>query len=298
MDMELKGCAFTWISNPRNGVIIREKLDRVLVNWPWRQNHPNSVSTALPIVSSDHSPVVLQLFLNRKSGTSFNFELFWAEHEECFGVVEKEWKEGSEDSESWDKMRAKLKASQRALQGWHKKTFKKADEEIIRLKRELQILLDQGEKLRHGERIRLLQKKIDELWAQEEMYWGQRARVKWLHEGDRNTNFFHATAIQRRGRNRIQRIKDSNGSWVEGKEDTFKAILNHYEEVYKSDCPSNMDSCLDCIPKLVTPSMNAILLAPFLEEDIKQAVFNLGPLKAPGPDGFNGLFFQKKLAYC
>lgn len=32
MDMELKGCAFTWLSNPRDGVIIREKMDRILAN--------------------------------------------------------------------------------------------------------------------------------------------------------------------------------------------------------------------------------------------------------------------------
>lgn len=293
MDMELKGCAYTWISNPRDGVVIREKLDRVLVNWPWRQVHPNAASLALPIISSDHSPIVLQPFPNQRSGRSFNFELFWAEHEECFGVVEKKWNQGIEDSEPWGQIRGKLKASQKALQGWHSKTFKKADEEICKLKRELHLLLDQEEQLRDVERIRSLQRQIDVLWAQEEMFWGQRARIKWLNKGDRNTKFFHATAIQRRGRNRIQRIKDSSGNWVEGKEETFKVILSHYEEVYKIDGPADMRPCLDSIPKLVSPSMNACLNTPYSEEEIKQAAFSLGALKAPGPDGFNGLFFQK-----
>lgn len=35
MDLELEGCWFTRASNPRNGVIVREKLDRALGNWPW-----------------------------------------------------------------------------------------------------------------------------------------------------------------------------------------------------------------------------------------------------------------------
>lgn len=31
MDTDLKGCNFTWVSNPRDGVITKEKLDRVLI---------------------------------------------------------------------------------------------------------------------------------------------------------------------------------------------------------------------------------------------------------------------------
>lgn len=165
MDMDLKGCAFTWISNPRNGVVIREKLDRVLVNWPWRLDHPNAMCSALPMISSDHSPVILQPFPNQRSGVSFNFEQYWAEHEECFGVVEKEWMGGIESEGSWDQIRCNLKASQKALQGWHRRTFKKADDEIVRLKRELQSLIDQEEQLRDATVIRQIQKQIDDLWA-------------------------------------------------------------------------------------------------------------------------------------
>lgn len=88
IDMELKGCAYTWISNPRNGIIIREKLDRVLANWSWRHDHPNAIPIALPIVSSTHDPILFLPYPKEKSGVSFNFELFWVEHVECFGVVE------------------------------------------------------------------------------------------------------------------------------------------------------------------------------------------------------------------
>lgn len=59
IELDAKGCKFTWSSNPRNGVIIREKLDRILINWPWRRNIPHAMSVALPAVSSDHSPLLL-----------------------------------------------------------------------------------------------------------------------------------------------------------------------------------------------------------------------------------------------
>lgn len=293
MEMELQGCSFTWMSNPRNGVIVKEKLDRVLANWPWRSDHPNAIATALPIVSSDHSPIVFQPFPKEKSGVSFHFEAFWAEHVDCCGVVEEGWLENVNEEEPWGVVKEKLKNSKRVLQKWHHQTFRKANQEIHKRKQELQYLLDHGGQHNNFDRIRQIQEDIDALWSQEEMYWGQRARVKWLNEGDRNTKFFHATTIQRRGRNRIQKIQNSAGQWVEGKEAIFATILDHFEEVYKSDDPTGIDACLTNIPNLVTSSMNEKLLAPVSEEEIRLAAFSLGALKAPGPDGFNGLFFQK-----
>ncbi|KAM2740124.1 hypothetical protein EV2_034162 [Malus domestica] len=38
--------------------------------------------------------------------------------------------------------------------------------------------------------------------------------------------------------------------------------------------------------------MNEVLTRPLVNEEIKDAVFQMGRLKAPGPDGFQGVFFQ------
>ncbi|CAN1836517.1 hypothetical protein LINPERHAP1_LOCUS34801 [Linum perenne] len=46
------------------------------------------------------------------------------------------------------------------------------------------------------------------------MEWSQKANVRWLNEGDRNTSFFHATTIYRRQRNQISRLQDHNGEWI------------------------------------------------------------------------------------
>jgi hypothetical protein len=44
--------------------------------------------------------------------------------------------------------------------------------------------------------------------------WKQRACVQWLAEGDRNTKFFHMKACQRRQRNEIRGLFDTNNQWV------------------------------------------------------------------------------------
>lgn len=52
-------------------------------------------------------------------------------------------------------------------------------------------------------------------------------------------------------------------------------------------------NCVAHIPKLVTDANNIRLMDSVSEEEIKSAVFSVGSLKAPGPNGLNGLFYQQ-----
>ena len=44
---------------------------------------------------------------------------------------------------------------------------------------------------------------------------------------------------------------------------------------------------------LVNDEMNEDLCKPFSEQEISDALFQIGPLKAPGPDGFPAGFFHR-----
>lgn len=57
---------------------------------------------ALPIVASDHSVILLHLEPKNKSGRSFNFESFWADHEVCENVVQHGWRDGGDQDDRWD----------------------------------------------------------------------------------------------------------------------------------------------------------------------------------------------------
>ena len=50
----------------------------------------------------------------------------------------------------------------------------------------------------------------------EEEFWAMKARILWLVEGDRNTSFYHTSALVRRRRNRILCMKDRMGNWLNG----------------------------------------------------------------------------------
>lgn len=134
MDMDLKGCKFTWVSNPRNRKVTREKLERVLVNWPWRSFIPHALAIALPIVSSDHSPMIFQVSSKEKSGISFKYEAYWEKHLDCNEVINRGWAEGEESNMAWGTFIEKMKTCKKRLQRWNKEEFKRANRELAKLK--------------------------------------------------------------------------------------------------------------------------------------------------------------------
>ena len=50
----------------------------------------------------------------------------------------------------------------------------------------------------------------------EAKYWSMKLRITWVVKGDRNTTFFHNSALIRQRRNRITSMKDSMGNWLIG----------------------------------------------------------------------------------
>lgn len=70
-------------------------------------------------------------------------------------------------------------------------------------------------------------------------------------------------------------------------------IQRHFIEVYKAENYEGDYALLQFIPRLVSVDINENLGAEVFEEEVRRVVFSLGASKAPGPDGFNGIFFQK-----
>ena len=50
---------------------------------------------------------------------------------------------------------------------------------------------------------------------------------------------------------------------------------------------------LASVKSLVTNDMNTLLVAPYTKEDVRKALFQIGDMKAPGPDGLHAIFFKR-----
>lgn len=82
-------------------------------------------------------------------------------------------------------------------------------------------------------------RKVDRLWKQEECFWQQRSRVKWLREGYANIMFFHQSTLQWCKRNKVLKIKEEDRSWEENLGRVRKFVddyfINHFTSVGKMD---------------------------------------------------------------
>ena len=74
-------------------------------------------------------------------------------------------------------------------------------------------------------------------------------------------------------------------------EDIAKVAANYFENLFKVGTCHQIDDCLNAVTHKVTPDMQQFLSSDFTTEEIKAELFQMGPTKAPGPDGMNALFY-------
>ncbi|OMO67823.1 reverse transcriptase [Corchorus capsularis] len=129
-------------------------------------------------------------------------------------------------------------------------------------------------------------------WNQD--VFGNRSKSLWLRDGDRNTKYFHAVANQRKRRNFITSVTDDAGEVHCDQDSITRIIMDYYQSIFSSDNPNRNDilKVTSLIGQRVSPKMSDLLDKEFTSKDIKEAIFQMNPCKAPGPDGMNPCFFQ------
>ncbi|CAL1404855.1 unnamed protein product [Linum trigynum] len=206
--------------------------------------------------------------------------------EECKEIVFREWDPGGPSSNQLDKCERELKA-------WAKDFHKNSILRESEIGSRLEILQQPPRTTENVEEEKILTAELTRIWLEEEAFWSQCSRVFWLQKGDQNTSFFHSRTIHRKHRNRILRLKDEVGNWIEDETGLKGLSVGFFKELFKARDTTEFTHLLQGFPAMVTGEMNEGLCAAVTREEIRRAVFSLGARKAPGPDGFSGKFYRR-----
>ncbi|OMO98855.1 Endonuclease/exonuclease/phosphatase [Corchorus olitorius] len=267
LDLPGSGQTFTWTNNRDGQNCIWEKLDRVFVSSSWLIKYDQVKVHNLPVLYSDHGAIVI----NTNAEPSFTrrpyrFEAMWLQHPGCRQVIQQAWQPDAPGSFQYQLLQQ--------IQGH---------------------LQDMDTSMQEKE----IRKQLEELMEQEQNFWWQKSRIQWIVKGEKNTKFFHAMTKRRRVRNSISRIKNNMGEIVQDHQNIKQTFHQYFNHLYSKNPQEYFDEATITahLQQLQLPKLSdrhkQILQSPIIHSEIEEAVFALGPLKSPGPDGKPAIFFQK-----
>jgi hypothetical protein len=292
-DILLEGYPFTWIKSRGSPHVIEERLDRAMADSNWLLYFPNVQLTNLLASHSDHSPILLQTSPMVRNGKtySFRFENSWLKEEDINEVVEEGWGRDRRDEITNKTFRCAEK-----LKGWGRRKRMRFKQEILECSEELERLRGCHDAI-NTDRYKVVQSQHARLLIQEETYWRQRAKMHWLKEGDLNTKFFHMSASTRQRSKKIVKLVNDVNMEVTGQPELCEVVRSYFDQLFKANTAVH-DPILSLIRPRITQDDNDRLAAPISKEELKEALFQMHPDKAPGPDGFNPAFYQHFWDLC
>ena len=244
---------------------------------------------------SDHRPILMdtQYLAPAQGGRrKKQFEARWLQEDTVEEMIKVAWARAKARGEGLTFLE-KVNDVHEELHVWDKEVLKRPEKRMAELKRELERLRRGPMTEANSESQKELMVRLELMLEQEEIYWMQRAKVNWLKKGDRNTEFFHNYASKRRKKNTIKGLIDHNGVMQENGEVMCNIVQNYFENLFSIEVGEMDNNILANVCRKVTPEMNVELTAPFGGEDVKKALFHIGDLKAPGPDGMHAKFYKR-----
>jgi hypothetical protein len=217
----------------------------------------------------------------------------WLGEKSFESLVKQVWNQSAKVGWGVYVFKEKLKELESHIKVWNKDCFGKTDSSLAEVVNEL------GES--HGldeHQVKLRKDLTASFWELErknESILLQKSRLRWVREGYVNSKYFHISIRSRRSKNSIRGL-NIGGSWSEEP----SLVKNNIKEFFESKfCEQSwLRPTLDGVefPKL-NVFERASLVEPFLEEEIREAVWEYEGNKSSGLDGFNFNFFQKNLAH-
>ncbi|XP_027172427.1 uncharacterized protein LOC113772083 [Coffea eugenioides] len=293
-DVGFLGCPFTWCNNRGGLARIWKRLDRMFVN---QTAFPSGVQFQVQHLGrepSDHAPLLMSSSTRRDNKPKpFRFLNIWTKKPGLLDVIRRSWAVPC-SGRPLSRLTAKLRNVKRDLQVWSREQFGNIFDAVKRAEGEVAAAEDAfgNEPCQsHWLALQEARARLRNSLVREEGYWRQKARVKWLKDGDKNSKYFHSIVAERRAKSIIHRIKNDQGEWVSDGGQVSAMGVEFFKFLLSEEPASGSWRILDVIPKVVSDVQVADLERFPSHEEIREVVFNMDGESAGGPDGFTGTFF-------
>jgi hypothetical protein len=90
----------------------------------------------------------------------------------------------------------------------------------------------------------------------------------------------------------IKQLKEDDGQYTKYRKEMGGMANTYFQHLYTADPSMCSQELLQIVELMVMKDMNVELCKEFTDKEIADALFQVGPLKAPGSDGFPAHFFQ------
>ena len=99
-------------------------------------------------------------------------------------------------------------------------------------------------------------------------------------------------ASAKKQRNSLGAIRNNQGQWISNSNGIDTEIVKYFGNLFKSSGSDTIDM-LRCVEKRISTEHNALLLAPFSDSEVNDALFDMHSNKSLGPNSMNPAFYQR-----
>ncbi|XP_074297339.1 uncharacterized protein LOC141628050 [Silene latifolia] len=239
-----------------------ERIDRAYATNDWLQLFLDASVLHLPILISDHAPIILRFFPSTKTHRRpYRLDNWCLNSPEIAQLVANTWQLSVPSSQIYGTQIVIIQSAT---------TFQQV--------RSSQLLLVQTQ---HA-------------------YWLQRAKLKTKILDGLPSRILYSRVIQRSSHQRILALRSRSGDWLYTHEMIVLEITSFFQELLCSAPPQDpvsprgfIDPLLSSLDLPLLSSNDCLLLsAPFSESEIVRALNSMDGSKSPGPDGITPIFFQ------
>ncbi|KAG8474687.1 hypothetical protein CXB51_031142 [Gossypium anomalum] len=163
--------------------LVKERLDRFVMTTNAFSVFPFIETNVIRQTKSDHDAVMLDTQKrNKKTRGSSSSSMLAGQ--KIRGPKRLLKMRGSNILEKFDRVREELGP-------WQYNRYSKMRNHICKLTEQIDRMTDGPLEMSNANSLKEARIKLGKLYAEEEGYWEQRSKIRWLKEGDRNATFFH-----------------------------------------------------------------------------------------------------------